>query len=135
MPQQKLGLFGRNAAIWRAKKHRLCLSGTLPNVVKVGQVFGNPTIDVIHGMVADGMSSVFHLLENLGVLLNVVPHTEESRFGIVLFQLLQYPRCNFRNWAIVKSEEDLFLFGRYPPSEVGKQVLDKMGSLDQIHKC
>lgn len=134
MPQQKLGLFGGYPAIWWPKQHGFGLAGTLTDVVKIRDVFGAPTIQVVHGVIAHYMTGIHNLLKHFGVLADVVSYTKEGSLGIVLFQLLQYPRGNFRNGAVIKGEKNLFFLGRYPPGEVGEQVLDKLGCLDQIHK-
>jgi hypothetical protein len=130
---QKLALAGRHFAIGRAKQGRLQLTRAVANVAEVAHVVSAPAIEVVHGVVAHGMSRRTHLLVGFRVFANVVAHTKESGFGVEALQLFKHPGCYFRDGAIVKSQEQLLGLGRHFPSEIWKKVLDELGCLDQVH--
>jgi hypothetical protein len=102
MALQKLRLFSLNPAIRRTKKLRSYELCTISHVVEIRHVIGYPSVEMIEGMATNGMACGCDSIENIGVVLDILAYAEKSGFGVILFELLEYPGSNLGHGAIIK---------------------------------
>lgn len=81
-------------------------------------------------MISHGMSLLLDPFKNIRVLPDIVPNSEKSGFGLVFFQFVKDPGGHFRNWPVIKSQEQDLLPGRNLPDEIGEEILDYFWSLN-----
>lgn len=84
---------------------------------------------MIIGVVADGVTSIEHLLHQCWVLVYLFSQQEEGRLGLVLLEFLQHPWGNFGGWAIVEGEEDLLFFIGNGEAQVTPEGAQKFGDV------
>ena len=85
-------------------------------------------------MVADGMSACDDFLENIWMFADVVSNAEKSGFRLIFFKFGKYKFGNFRNRAVIKSQENLVLPIRNVPNVFWKQPFnDFMGFDPEFH--
>lgn len=99
-------------------------TGTVTDIVEIGDVFGSPTGEVVEGMVAYGVACIEDHVVDMGVFTHVVAHAEKGSLGIVLRQRLQYPWGHLRDWSVIKSEVDFFSVSVHFPDKTRKKCLD-----------
>lgn len=71
---------------------------------------------------------------DLRISLHIFTDTEKRRMRTMCFQLIQYPRRDFRDRTIVKSEVQLVVRSLTAPDKTGKEVLDNRGCSNQVHE-
>jgi hypothetical protein len=65
---------------------------------------------MLEGMIPNCMTLLNDLLKDIGVFSDVVPDAKKSGFSFIFPQGFQDPGSDFRNWTIIKSEEQFFFF-------------------------
>src|SRR5690554_172820 len=61
------------------------------------------------------MTSFYDLPENLWVFFDIFPDTKKSSLSLMFFEFRQNPRCNLRNWSVIKSKINrIFNVGNIP---------------------
>lgn len=101
---QHLILLGAHDAMRGAKQIggevAICLIG-ISNVA-VGALF--VALEVVVGVIAYAMSTLYYHLIFIGVFAYIFAHHEEGRFDVVLIQYVEYPRGNLGDRAIIKGQ-------------------------------
>ena len=63
-----------------------------------------PAFEVVIGMIADGMACLKHLRKDIRMLVDILPHHEESSLDIISREDRQDLRRDLRNRAVVESQ-------------------------------
>ena len=61
-------------------------------------------LEVIIGMIADAVTCLEHLFEDLGVFVYVLPDHKEGSLDVIARQDLQHPRGHFRDRSVIESQ-------------------------------
>ena len=78
-------------------------------------------LQMAHGLIADVVTSPFHLLEELGVALRILAHHEERGLYPILVEGVKYPRRNLGYGTVVEGEIYCFLLLLDAPDGLWKQ--------------
>ena len=71
-------------------------------------VVGSPAVEVVLGVITDGVSVLIHEVEHVGVIFDVVADAKKGCFGVVFVEFIDYPRGYFVDGSIVEREVDVF---------------------------
>lgn len=92
----------RRFAVRRTEER--CLSRPFGYVSHILTKRRAPTLEVVVGVVTDGVTSLDHLLKDLRVLVDVLAHHKERRLDLIPIQDLQHFRRHLGDRTVVKSE-------------------------------
>jgi hypothetical protein len=79
--------------------------------IHIFDIFGGrclPPVQMMKGMVPDGMSGPGYLCKYIRMIFYIVAHVEEGSLDIPFLQYAEHPGCDLRDRAIVKGEVDDF---------------------------
>ena len=98
-------LFPTYQSVWRPEQRAVDELVGFLDVGYIALCCHDGALYVVHGVVADAMSSADNIGIDFGMLSGVVADTEECCFYAVGIEQIQNPRCHFRNRAIVECKE------------------------------
>ena len=82
MTLQELGLAGFQLAVWRTEETGIDHTGTVTDIVEIGDVFGGPTGKMVEGVIAYRVAGMDDHVVDLRMLADIVANTEKGGFGI-----------------------------------------------------
>ncbi len=82
MTLQELDLAGFQFAVWGTEETGMHHTGTVADVVEIGDVFGRPTGKMVEGMIAYGVAGMNDHVIDVRMLADIVANTEKGGFGI-----------------------------------------------------
>lgn len=99
-------------------------TGTVTDIVEIGDVFCSPTGEVVEGMITYRMACIEDHVVDMGVLADIVANAEKGSLGIKPCQCIQYPGSHLRDGPVIKGEVDFFSVSVHFPDKTRKKCLD-----------
>lgn len=104
-------------AVRRTKQIALDDPGCLFHVFHIRVAMSVNALQMVIGMIARLVSATQKLLINVGILIDILAHTEKSCLNLVLIEEVQHPRRNLRYRTIVECKINRLLFVCKTPSD------------------
>ena len=104
--------------------------GALLYIFEIGGIGGLPSVEVFLCVISYGVTLFVYTVKYVGIGGNVFADAEETGFGIVLLEIVEYDGGDLADGAIIEGQIEYLLSCSYFPKCSGEKPARSFGSFD-----